>query len=215
MSSIGLRRAVSTKPVRIEALLANPLTTVALVLIALGLQASGHLNCDASWFITFAEKYLDGAVPYVDVTDPNPPAAFLSLAPAVLLARALHTPVEPIVGAMVFLFVLFALALSAIAFRYGQKRSREDWGLILNATVYLTLIAPASIFAEREQIALLAMMPMLAALAVEAEGGRVPLPLRLVAGLCGGVAVCFKPFFALALVLPAAALAYPRARSGR
>jgi hypothetical protein len=63
------------------------LCAIALVVVAAALQSYGHLDGDDSWFITFAEKYLDGARPCVDVSDPNPPAAFLVYVPAVYLAR--------------------------------------------------------------------------------------------------------------------------------
>jgi hypothetical protein len=206
MSSITSRRFAERREARLIAILASPYTTLALLLIAGGLQAAGHLDCDVSWFITFAEKFLDGAVPYVDVTDPNPPAAFLVMAPAVLLARAFHIPVEPVVGSLVFLFGALSIAFSGYIFRYGAPRSREHAGLLLNASVFTLLVAPALVFGEREHIALLALLPILATLAASAEGGRVPKPLRFLAGAGAGAAVCFKPFFALAILLPGLAV---------
>lgn len=199
---------------RLAAFLAGPWTTLLLVAAAIAQQSVGHIDCDVSWFITFAEKFLDGAVPYVDVTDPNPPAAFLALAPAVMLARALGLAVEPVVAGLTFFAGASSIALSAAIFRYGAPRSREEGGLLLNAAVFLLLLAPALVFAEREHLALLTFAPLLATLAARAEGGRVPLSLRLVAGLGGGLAVCFKPFFVLAILLPALALAL-RERSPR
>ncbi len=215
MSSVTSRGVIEKdQPARLAASLASPWTTIALVGIGVAQQIAGHLDCDVSWFITFAEKVLDGAVPYVDVTDPNPPAAFLSMAPAVLLARAFGLAVEPVAAGLVFLFAGASIAVSALIFRSGASRSREDWGLLLNAAVFLFFLVPEQVFAEREHIALLALAPMLATLAASAEGGRVPLALRIVAGLGAGIAVCFKPFFGLALALPALALAY-RERSPR
>lgn len=199
---------------RVRALLASRWVAVALVGIAIGQQIAGHLDCDVSWFITFAEKFLDGAVPYVDVTDPNPPAAFLSVAPAIMLARAFNVPPEPVLAGLVFLFAILSIGVSAAIFRFDAPRSRENWGLLLNASIFLLLLAPEIVFAEREHIALLALAPMLATLAVSAEGGRVVRPLRVIAGLGAGLALCFKPFFALAIALPAFVLAF-RERSPR
>ncbi|MDJ0448646.1 hypothetical protein [Methylocystis sp. JR02] len=199
---------------KLEAILASPWTTLALVLIAIGQQIAGHLDCDVSWFITFAERYVDGAVPYVDITDPNPPASFLVLAPAIKLARALGLAAEPVVAGLVFFSAFLSIALSAVILRSGAPRSRKEWGLIANAAVFLLLVAPALAFAEREHLALLALAPLLATLAASAEGGRVARPLRILAGLGGGLAVCFKPFFALAIIAPALALAF-RERSPR
>lgn len=220
MSSIDQRHAgsdalsQSAQAARFSHLLASPWLTLGLVFLAIAQQIAGHLDCDVSWFITFAEKFVDGEVPYVDVTDPNPPAAFLALTPAVHLARALNVAVEPVVSALTFLFAGMAIGLTALAFRHGARRSREDWGVLLNAAVFLLLVAPELVFAEREHLALLALAPMLATLAVSAEGGRAPLALRVVAGLGAGLALCFKPFFALALALPALSLA-TRERSPR
>jgi hypothetical protein len=214
MSSVASQGLVDRRPARLAGLLAGPWTTFALVLLAIGQQLAGHLDCDVSWFITFAEKFVDGAVPYVDVTDPNPPASFLAMTPAVALARKLGVAVESVVAALVFLFAFSSIATSALIFRAGASRSREEWGLLRNASVFLLLVAPEMVFAEREHIALLALAPLLATLAASAEGGNIPRGLRIVAGLGAGVAICFKPFFALALALPALALA-ARERSPR
>lgn len=219
MSSIDSRQAPraldeQAQGARLLHALASPWLTLGLALFAIAQQIAGHLDCDVSWFITFAERYLDGAIPYVDVTDPNPPAAFLSLAPAVRLARALNIAAEPVVAAFVFLFAGASIALCASIFRFGARRSREDWGLALNAAVFLLLVAPSFVFAEREHLALLALAPMLVSLAVDGEGGRAPRALRLLAGLGAGVAVCFKPYFVLAIALPPLAFAV-RARSPR
>lgn len=197
---------------RLARFLASPWLTAGLVALAIAQQAMGHLDCDVSWFVTFAEKFVDGKIPYVDVTDPNPPLAFLSLVPAVWLARLLGVAVEPVVAALVFVFAGVAIVLTALMLRLGARRSRREWRLLLNGAVYLLLVAPEIVFAEREHLALLALAPILALLAVEAEGARVPRALRLVAGALAGLALAFKPPFALALALPALALAW-RARS--
>jgi hypothetical protein len=192
--------------------LSSPWLGAALIVVAILQQALGHIDCDVSWFLTFAEKVLDGRAAYVEVGDPNPPAAFLSLMPAVLLARALHREPEAVVAALVFAFAAGSIGFSFLLLRHGAARSRRAWMLLLNAAIFLLLVAPEIVFAEREHIALLAVLPLLAALA--AEERRAPRWARIVAGLCAGVAVALKPHFALAIVLPALALAW-RERSLR
>jgi hypothetical protein len=54
-----------------------------IIALAILQQCIGHLNWDTAWFLTFAEKYLAGFEPYVDVSDPNPPVAFLAYVPTV------------------------------------------------------------------------------------------------------------------------------------
>ncbi|HEY8160880.1 MAG TPA: hypothetical protein VIF34_01225 [Methylocystis sp.] len=214
MSAVAPGGAVADRSGRLAALAASSWTTLGLIAIAIGQQLLGHLDCDVSWFITFAEKFVDGAVPYVDVTDPNPPAAFLVMTPAILLARGFGVAAEPVVAALVFVFALLSFAASALILRRSGPRAPEDRRLLLNVAVFLLLVAPALVFAEREHLALLALTPMLATFAALAEGGRVAWPLRIVAGLGAGLAICFKPFFAFAVGLPALALAY-RERSLR
>ena len=82
-------------------------------------QAIGHLNGDDSWFLTFAEKYLGGAVPYVDIFDPNPPAAFLAYVPAVALGRIFGAPPEFFVAILTFLGAGLALLLTGEILLYG------------------------------------------------------------------------------------------------
>ncbi len=147
--------------------LSSPWLGAALIVVAILQQALGHIDCDVSWFLTFAEKVLDGRAAYVEVGDPNPPAAFLSLMPAVLLARALHREPEAVVAALVFAFAAGSIGFSFLLLRHGAARSRRAWMLLLNAAIFLLLVAPEIVFAEREHIALLAVLPLLAALAAE------------------------------------------------
>jgi hypothetical protein len=196
-------------------ILSSPMMSAALILAAVAQQIVGHVDCDVSWFITFAEKWLDGQAAYIDVADPNPPAAFLSLVPAVLIARALHLAVEPVVVALVFVMASLAIHFTGHALHQGKKtRSLEEWGALRNGAIFLFLIVPEIAFAEREHLALLLMLPMLAVMAAGAQGASLSFPLRLGAGLGAGFATCFKPYFALAIVFPAVAIAW-RERSLR
>lgn len=200
-------------PDALSRFLSSPRLCAALVIVAIGQQLAGHLDCDVSWFLTFAEKIVDGRIAYVDVTDPNPPAAFLSLVPAVLLGRAFGVPAEAVVAALTFLAAFASIGFSFLLLRYGAVRSRRTWGLLLNVAIFLLLVAPEIVFAEREHLALFCALPLLAALAVD-EKRAPPRAARLLAGLGGGAAVAFKPYFALAIFLPATALAW-RERSLR
>ena len=86
-----------------------------IVALAIAQQAAGHLNGDDSWFILFAERVVNGAKAYVDISDPNPPAGFLVYMPAVLLARATGLSAEFWTVVETFVFTFAALALSGRA----------------------------------------------------------------------------------------------------
>jgi hypothetical protein len=136
--------------------LAGPGASAALIVAGVAGQAAGHIDSDVSWFLTLAEKYLDGASFYdgVVVIEPNPPVSFLSLVPVVALARLFHLPPEPLLVAAVTLFALASLRFCAVAL---GPTLRADRGLLLNGALWLALVAPALVFAQREHLALIAM----------------------------------------------------------
>ncbi|MGB6490754.1 MAG: hypothetical protein WBF10_04820 [Methylovirgula sp.] len=173
-----------------------------IVLAAVLQQAAGHLNGDDSWFLTFAEKYRDGFIPYVDISDPNPPAAFLAYLPAVLLGRVFAAPPELLVVVLTFVGAgLSSLLAGIILRRAGLLPPSATFGALAIAA-YVLLFVPAFCFAEREHIALLAFLPMVALAAARASGGRVAWQDAVLAGIGCGLACAFKPYY----LLPAASI---------
>ncbi len=165
-------------------------------------QAIGHLNGDDSWFLTFAEKYLGGAVPYVDIFDPNPPAAFLAYVPAVALGRIFGAPPEFFVAILTFLGAGLALLLTGEILRRADLLAPSEALPALGLGLYVLLFVPAFCFSEREHLALIAMLPMTALAAGRAAGGKVLLRDALLAGIGCGLACAFKPYY----LLPAAGI---------
>jgi hypothetical protein len=191
--------------------LSSPAATLLLVAAAIAGQAAGHIDSDVSWFITLAEKFLDGTSLYDrgDIVEPNPPLSFLSLTPAVALARAAHVSPEFALTALVFLFAFGVLALCGHILRIADRIER---GLLLNGAIWILLVMPALVFAQREHIALLAMAPLLANLS--APRRRQPLAFSALLGLGGALAAAFKPFFGLPVAAAVLALCW-RERSLR
>jgi hypothetical protein len=174
--------------------------TAFIVAAALIQQAFGHLNGDDSWFLTFAEKYRDGFVPYVDISDPNPPAAFLAYLPAVVVGRAFALAPEFVLVAFTFFGAGASILLTgAILRRADLLKPSETWSALAIAA-YVLLFVPAFCFAEREHIALIAMLPAVAVGAARISGGGVSRVDAVLAGVGCGLACAFKPYF----LLPAA-----------
>lgn len=174
--------------------------TLFIVAAALIQQAFGHLNGDDSWFLTFAEKYRDGFIPYVDISDPNPPAAFLAYLPAIFLGRAFVVAPEFVLAILTFFGAGASILLTgAILRRADLLKPTETWSALAIAA-YVLLFVPAFCFAEREHIALIAMLPAVAVGAARVSGGSVSRADALLAGLGCGLACAFKPYF----LLPAA-----------
>jgi hypothetical protein len=179
----------------------RPWVTLAILVFALVQQAAGHVNSDDSWFMTFAEKFLAGETPYIDISDPNPPAGFLIYVPSIVLARVLGCAPEPVLIFLTFAAALLSILVSGMILKRSCLLRAEDTVAVLSASAFILLVVPALCFAEREHFAIIAILPMLAVCAARAAGLRAVLSLAILAGLGAGMGVAFKPYYALPLGL--------------
>lgn len=191
--------------------LASPALSAAILALAMLQMALGHLNGDNAWFITFAEKAARGATAYFDVSDPNPPMAFLLYMPAVHAARLFGISAETATIASVFALCAASLWASARIMLSSGVLGADEAGVFGNAALFMLLVAPAFGFAEREHFAVLFILPLLAASMARVAAQRAP-PFShvVVAGLFGGLAVCVKPHYALAILAAAGVAAWRR-----
>ncbi len=192
-STAGLARALS-----------SPWLGLAMVAAAIAIQVFGPLNGDNAWLLTVAEKVLDGARPYVDVIESNPPMAFLFYAPAILVARLAHIRVEFPVTAFVFLCAAASIALSGRVARAAEIVSSREAGFVRNAAIFALLLLPGFSFAQREHNASILVAPILVVYAARALGARVGVWDAVMAGVAAALAMAIKPHFALAVLLPLA-----------
>ena len=156
-------------------------------------------NTDVSWDITLCEKILDGQRLYIDLIEVNPPATIFLYMPAVVLARILGFPPEIAVSGFVFLIAFVSLGIASHVGRRYRLFDGLPGRTVTVLVLAILLVLPGYTFGEREHIALIVVLPWLAALAVRIHGLR-PLPWHwLVAGLCAGITICIKPHFALAI----------------
>ena len=165
-------------------------------------QVVGHQNFDNGWLFTVAERVLDGAEPYVDVIESNPPASFLIYMPAVALARLLGTSVEFMVCACLFTGGLGVILFGGRILRRADLLKPAEAGVLLNLFVFIMLFVPGIHFAQREHIAMLGVMPLLAVYGARAQGGHCNTVDAVVAGVMAGVAISIKLHFALAALVP-------------
>ena len=160
------------------------------------------LNSDVSWLMTLAEQVLAGARAYVDYSEPNPPASIILYMPAILFAHVLSITAEAALAILVFAAALVSLALVARTLHGDALAPVRERTLQFALACALLLILPGDNFAERENIALIVMLPLLAVFARRADNARVERALAILAGLGGGIAIAIKPYFVLALLLP-------------
>ena len=156
--------------------------------------------------ITISEKWLDGAIPYVDFIETNPPAAILLYLPPVALARALGVHAEFVVAAWGFAACgASAAAAAAILSRAGLL---DELGpASLGAALFALTLLPGRAFDERDFFVALLALPALAVAAARAAGAAPGARSAVVAGLCMAAVVAVKPPYGLLFVGPAAYLA--------
>ncbi len=162
------------------------------------------LTSDVSYFLLADERILDGAVPYVDILETNPPLAFWITLPPIWLARLLHLPSHIVFVVYVCLMIAAGLAVMRQVLRSAGEASGNVTLLILASAAALTMV-PAEAFGQREHFAALLALPYVAAAAQLAEGRRPRPALCILAGLLGGVGMAFKPHL---LAIPALVEAY-------
>jgi hypothetical protein len=180
-----------------------------LAAILVGALALRHVlaaNTDVSWLLTVAERVLDGQRLYVDVIEINPPMAVLAYIPGIVIARTFGLPAETVTD-----FLVVAAALASLAAAAGTLRKSAllndvtGWPFALLTFAILTIV-PAKTFGQREHIAAIALLPLTALYAVRMMDEQPSFWSVLVAGLGAGIAMSFKPYFAIGILCGVAAL---------
>lgn len=164
-------------------------------------------NTDVSWLITFCEKILSGDRPYVDFIETNPPMAFLLYMLPVMFARAFAVRPEVVVDIFVFAGAALSLWLSATILVRAKLFTREAVFPLVVLFAAALVILPAQTFGQREHIATVLFLPLLALSVVRALNRTVPIWFVLAAGVGAGLVATIKPHFIAAIVLVAATAA--------
>jgi hypothetical protein len=190
------------------------LVLAALFAVAVALRHVLPANADVSWLLTVAERVWDGQRLYVDIIETNPPMAVWTYIPGIAIARALGLPAEIVTDALVFAAIFASLAIAARVLKGSVVfAASAGWPLAWLAFAIVAVL-PTKIFGQREHIAVVELLPVLALYAARMKGRTPPLALVLAAGIGAGLALSFKPHFAIGMACGLAALAI-HARSWR
>lgn len=173
-------------------------------------QALVPTNIDVAWLLTAGEKVLAGHRLYGEVLETNPPMAVGAYLPAILLARLVGLASETVTDALVIVAALVSVGSVAAILRGSALRGRgASWPALVFALAVL-LILPGQNFAQREHIALIALLPALA-VAARRAAGESPARWSILAAAVGAAwTLSFKPHFVLAVAAAALVAGYCR-----
>lgn len=158
---------------------------------------------DVAWLFAVGERILDGERLYVDILEVNPPASLLIYLPALMVERATGLAAETVLLAT--LTAGLAAALVAADRILARARPLRHRPLIAFAVLAAVGALVGNCFGQREHVALVALLPILASIAAQIERPHARPPLRsLAVGLCAGAAIAIKPHFAAVVLLPQA-----------
>jgi hypothetical protein len=159
------------------------------------------LNTDVSWLLVVSERMLDGQRLYRDIIEINPPMAAFAYLPGVALARLLGVHARHVIDAQLLLLAAGSLFATWRILLLSATLGRARWGLFAVWAAAVLTVLPMNVFAQREHIATLTLLPALAAYALRGNREKLPLWVILLAGVGAGITLAFKPFFAVPAAL--------------
>jgi hypothetical protein len=183
-----------------------PLVAAALTLLGVVPQLLARPIPDVSWLLYMAGRILDGARPYVDVVEVNPPLIVWLNLPIAALGRALRVSPELVYRLTVIGCAGLSLLLCA---RTLRRVLGTEWRLlgrvVLLLLVFVELTLARADFGEREHLLVLLAAPYILAVVGRVRGVALPAMEMVLVGLLAGVGIGLKPYF---IALPAALECY-------
>jgi hypothetical protein len=175
---------------------------------------TSRLQPDTAWLLYAAEHMLDGARPYVDLVEINPPLILWLDALPVMIARIVGLPSALVFNTMVLALVLLSTVWCERLLEYllpTRIALRHYVALLI-----LFALAPLSRgdFGQREHLFVALAMPYILLTAVRTDGLSVGRWHALCVGAAAGLGIALKPYFMLLWVCLEAAvlLAGPKRR---
>lgn len=167
---------------------------------------------DISWLLVAANALLDGKTLYVDILETNPPLSVLLYLPAAFAERVSGVRAEIFVIVQTTMLALLCIEMMMALLR--RSAAAEYPEVVRWVALVVTLLLPMGAFGQKDHLAFVASLPMLAFVAAQERPAADNRPLAAAVGLLAGLAMCIKPQFALAFALPAIAAAGRRRRIG-
>lgn len=197
--------SVADEPVSTAARTQSLVVAAATILLLIW-QLIMPLAPDVAWLVTVSERMLDGQHLYSEIFETNPPMAGLLYMLPVLLGRLFGVSPDPLITVQTVGFALLCTGLASQLVTRYRLLSRPE--MFLPVAFLLGAAGWGIEFGQREQYALLAVLPVLVAIAARLQGARLGWALVLLLALLGGFSAAIKPHFVLPLLVPAVAAAF-------
>ena len=154
------------------------------------------LNHDVAVILAISDRWLGGERMYVDMIDVNPPLIFmLNLIPAALSRLLSMEDTQALV------FCVLAIALWSVVVSWRMFPSlvapaaRTQHMIFLPLALFLAVVYPGEMFAQREHIMLLCAVPYLLLAAARFDGLKVSRGRMLTIAVIAGLGFALKPHF--------------------
>ncbi len=178
----------------------------ALVLIALScllfwLLRDIPIGHDQSWYLVSAHKILEGAKPYRDLVEINPPLAFYLAVPPVYVAEHLGLSPHDTYIAYILLLAVVSVILARAELLKTNGISRTYANFAAALALVMVSAFPTFDYGQRDVLLIIFTLPYLALAARRLEGGDIHGIEAVLVGCWAAVGICLKPYF---LLFPAA-----------
>lgn len=175
----------------------------AILMVGTAWHIAGPANTDIAWLLTVGGRILDGAVPYRDIIETNPPGSVLLYLPAVLIGRASRLDAQAVAMGLTGLACAACLLGCASALRPVMLPGLR--GPLTAAVAAVLVLLPLGSFGQREHVIFMTTLPLLCGVASRSVGGAGRRAAAL-AGAAAAVGFAVKPYYVLGLVGPAVLL---------
>lgn len=172
------------------------------------LARPARITHDVAMYLYMGDRLLEGAVPYVDIIDLNPPLIiYLSAIPAGI-SRALGT--YPPVTLLIAVWLL-TVCSAASAWRILRAPAAEPHSSAPSSRADVVAAAVAALslwqlsadgFGQREHLFAIAFVPYLLLRQRRQSGGAISPLFAAAVGTAAGVAACLKPHFVILALAP-------------
>ena len=189
------------------ATLATVLAALVLILVGTRIEWRSLLSNDVGWLLYVAQQMLRGDILYRDIIEINPPLIVWLNLPIAWLAQITQLPKLVLLRLAVLCIMLASAALAGMLARHSRTLSTPRT-LLLAVLVLITF--PFSYFGQREHLIMAFMLPWFLVAMSRMEGGELPRWAPLLSGVFLGLALCLKPHYLLAWLLPLGLVAQTR-----